>query len=385
MNTEGIASFPSYPLLHQQSREDERRGFSELLATVRQRTGQIFIAVCANTKGLVSHADYCSGFSVESEYLSQTEHGEIMSALRENGLLAASFSESEMMSFILSGEFEMIPKAYRFVYSTRGSGIHPLRSCTIPRLCESNEIATCSANARSLALAANKFETLKLLQAYGLPVPKFWLFQQNGVWLDSASPQIGQYVIAKPCYESASIGIDHQSVSFYSRRFDLLLRKRSQQLLQPIIVQQFVSGYEVEVPIICSERKLSTPAIGISLQGLKLLEDRILDYAVVYDDDYEFYEFDEIDPILARGARQIAITAATVLGLRGLCRIDFRIQLDGQTFITDVNALPHLTQHSSCHRGFQAVGLTYRDLLCMLAECGMRACEKQAEARSHFE
>ena len=340
------------------------------LAVVRSMGPRTFVAVCANTKIQEPPPDDYGDYSVTSEYFSELELGEILQAFNRLGITAAHFSEHQLIALIRSGEYGKIGAHHRFVYAARGSGTDPSRSAKVPQVCEAYRIATCSPNSHTVLIAADKHQVFGTLKRNGIPTPDFWIFE-NGEWAGGARPPQGHKVIAKPQYKSSSIGLDEESVALYSERFDGIVRDRSKLLRQPMIVQSFVEGFEVEVPIVTLDRVFSMPAIGIQIDGQKWLNGEILTYARVAKDDYEFYPFESIDADLANQARSIAETAATALGIDGLCKIDFRIRRDGALFVTDVNALPHLTRRSSCALAMKLLGYSYEELLGLAVVQGM--------------
>ncbi len=347
-----------------------RKAFDSALAVVRALAHQTFVAVCANTKWQGSPPDDYEKYSVTSEYLSKLELDEILWSFERLGIAAAHFPEQQLIALICSGEYGKIGAPYRFVYATRGSGTHPSRSGKVPAVCETYRISTCSPNSRTVLLAADKYLVFRTLKRHDVPTPDCWLFE-SGEWVGGRRPPQGHKVIAKPRYESASIGLDEESVARYSDTFDEIVRARAEILRQPMIVQSFVAGYEVEVPIVTLGGVSSMPAVGIQISGRKCLRDEILTYSRVADDDYEFYSFETVDAGMANRARSIAEAAAVALGISGLCRIDFRIGQDGVLFVTDVNALPHLTRRSSCALAAKLLGYSHEELLGLAVAQGM--------------
>jgi D-alanine-D-alanine ligase len=348
----------------------EKEEISRVLAFVRARATQTFLAVCANKQDSVIADDY-DGFSVSSEYFSEVELSEILQGLKRAGIAARHFSEPEMISCIVNGRFKQIPKHFRVVYSARGRGTGRSRSCRIAAICESHQIRTCSPDAYSLALAANKFHTFSLLRSQGLPTPECWLFQENGRWLNECRPSSGLKVIVKPCYESASIGVDQNAVMTYSKNLDDAILQRCQMFRQPMVVQAFVPGYEVEIPVAQFCSTLVLPAIGIAIGGNWFVGDEILDYERVNRDDYGFYEFSQLHGNVSAQLRYLAGRVTQTLMLHGLCRIDFRVLQNGIGYVTDINALPHLTRHSSCTRAIEAWGFQHEDLLSLMVGSAM--------------
>ena len=155
---------------------------------------------------------------------------------------------------------------------------------------------------------------------------------------------------------------------------DLRVRRLSEEFRQPITVQSFISGWEVEVPVIASKRLYAPMAVGISKHAKQLLGRDFLTYDDVKRDDYGFWNFSEMNPSTAEQICKIAIKLSDCLSLTGFSRIDFRVTTDGVPFVTDISTSPHITEHSSFACLFKFYGLDTKDLLPTLIAL---ACERE--------
>jgi len=203
-------------------------------------------------------------------------------------------------------------------------------------------------------------------------VPSTWLYIND--IQDKDIPNENEKIILKPIYESSSIGIDNESVIKYNRNEKILaiIRKKQHNLKQPIMLQQFISGFEVEVPVISYNGiVIGFPPVGISLNDTHLMGDQILNYELVYFDRYQFYDFTTIS-MLSEQLTQNAKKAALYLGIEGLGRIDFRIHSKEEKFyITDVSTNPHFVTHSAVHFAFQQSGLCDSDIVKAVICCAL--------------
>jgi D-alanine-D-alanine ligase len=240
------------------------------------------------------------------------------------------------------------------VYNAAQSGTGPGRKALIPSFCNMHGLVCTGSNAYVVSLCRHKYHVNKLLQQSGIPVPDSWLYYHG--WLHNCSPPFGQKVIVKPIYESASIGIDNNSVFVFDSNTETMLKERALIHRQPVIVQEFIKGYEAEVPLVIAEKDtISFDAVGISVNGKTLLNELFLDYDKIYFDKYAFFNLNEewkgSDVLLP-----CAESVADLLGMTGLCRVDFRIQEDGRYFVTDVSTNPHFVRHSSIGYAFRKLG-----------------------------
>lgn len=316
----------------------------------------IFLVVNTNEENV---EDDFSKFSITTEYYSNDELSQIISSLRRLKTIVHLFREEN--SFIAAFINNKLFLDNALVINSAQSGTGPGRKSLIPAFCNLNNLKYSGSNAYVVSLCRNKYHVNKLLQSHNIPVPNSWLYDTE--WFDDSIPTEGTKVITKPIYESASIGISNESKFDYDQSKISFIEKLSKITQQPIMVQEFVGGYEVEVPIICFETKVYTLcAVGISLNNSTYLGDNFLTYEDVFLDGYAFYDFGEFNPELSIQLLIYAKKVGRTLGINGLGRVDFRIDKDNNYFVTDVSTNPHLIKHSSYNYAFEKCGLNSHDI-----------------------
>lgn len=314
------------------------------------------ILIC-NAKNDANHSKSMGVFQMNTEYYSNDEFEQVLAMFRPLGMKMDFFTyEDDFFSYVLGQQPQNL-----LVYNSAQSGTGPGRKSLIPSFCNLHAIPCTGSNAYVVSLCRQKYHVNQILSKAGLSVPKTWLYSFGG-WLMGARPIHDLKIILKPIYESASIGIDDASVQFYTQDVDLLAQKRVELHHQSIIAQEFISGYEVEVPLVrVNERVIPLPPVGISIEGNHNLQDEILNYDRVYFDQYSFYDFQNECPELIRPLTDCAIAVVNILGMEGLCRVDFRIT-PHQFYITDVSTNPHFIAHSSVDFAFRKLGLSPNDI-----------------------
>lgn len=314
------------------------------------------ILVCNTKHSAASHTD-SGGFSMDTEYYSDDEFEQVLSMFYHIGLPLDVFTyEDDFFSYVIDEK-----PANLLVYNSAQSGTGPGRKSLIPAFCGLHNIPITGSDAYVVSLCRQKYHVNQILSQAGFRVPEAWLYSSDH-WQKSR-PVFGQKILLKPIYESASIGIDNASIQLYSDSVDPFIQKRSEKLHQPIIAQEFISGYEVEVPLVRAGRHVcQLPPVGISVQEKRFLGDEILDYERIYFDRYGFYDFAAESNDLANAISDCAANAAHILGMKGLCRVDFRITENGAYYITDVSTNPHFILHSSVHCAFDLLGLSSDDI-----------------------
>jgi D-alanine-D-alanine ligase len=221
------------------------------------------------------------------------------------------------------------------------------------------------------SLARHKFHAMALLQSAGVPVPPTFLFIPQTGWLDGRRPDIGSSVIIKPSHEAASIGVDALSLLRSDSGLDAAVADRAEIFQQPMTVQEFIPGREVEVPVFSFGREYYTPlAVGLSLGGAEDLSVQFLDYETVAADRYGFYEYARCGDAKKSEIFAHAGRSAAVLGIRDFGRIDFRIDDSDRPWAIDVSTSPYISRHSSFAFAVQACAGDAANLpLALLSAC----------------
>lgn len=295
----------------------------------------------------------------ETEFLSDDELEQIIEMFYQNQIPYEIFqNEKKFMRYILDSKHTI---ENTIVYNSAQSGSGAGRKALVPSFCNLFNIKITGSNPYVVSLCRHKYHVNRLLYAHNFSVPKTWLFDQG--WLNNEKPPFGKKLIIKPIYESASIGIESDSITCYDDVTDIFINKKQQEFSQPIIAQEFIAGYEAEVPIICTGKDYITLIpVGLSLSNDYFMGDEFLDYEKIYFDKYNFYDFSKM-PIYRSKMMTDVQEAAHILGMNGLCRIDFRISPDGTYYITDVSTNPHFIRHSSVHYAFLNSFLSEADIL----------------------
>jgi D-alanine-D-alanine ligase len=261
------------------------------------------------------------------------------------------------------------------VYTTAEGGSGPGRRALIPALCNLLGVPVLNSGAHAATMARHKFHAFAVLRRAGVRMPDTWQYFGDH-WSGSAVPPLGCKVIVKPTYESMGIGVGDDSVRIVDKDFGDWVAEKSKQFGQPAIVQEFISGDEVGVPVARFE----------SVQALPPIAQRRADggqYGVAaktfYDEhvahDISHAEYVSTNAQLA-AIRNAAILAFDSLEMRGVGRIDFRIDTDGRAWVFDTNGEPPPMPRTCWSSAMENLGFSFEDLpaawlgICLL-DCGL--------------
>lgn len=334
-----------------------------LIEAVRDLASDLCILLVANVTGDFDPRDGSPLAQAASEYFSDAELSQMVDGFAASGFPYRFFNgELPFIKEMIAGGIAEIGTTHKLVYSTAQSGDGAGRKSLIPAFCRLMGQPFCNSDAYVLSLVRNKFHVHSILAKMGLSVPPSWVYAGGGRWLGDVTPPPGMTLIAKLLYESASIGLDECSIGTISPKYIEVLEDRFATFRQPIIVQKFLSGFEVEVPILDIDGGLVLPPISVLREGGHM-GDRILNFSLVAEDLYDLVALPEIDERFGGQLRSAARKAFSVLGIQGLGRVDFRIDGAGQAFITDVATTPHMVRHGALSSAFSALGFSHPEML----------------------
>lgn len=335
----------------------------EAISFVKNRTEDIVLFLVVKMK---ASNIYHNQYDFSTEFFSEEELSDYIKAIESLGIYRdISYGEDEFIEKISKKYYDKYSQKYKIVFNTTGSKRIRSRSALIPAICEMINVKYASSDILTCSLLENKVNANSLLGYYGFPVPNSWYYHPNYGWMGAKPPKNTKLII-KPGAESASIGITLDSIGYFSEEFEHRVIEMSNILRESVIVQEFIDGWEVEVPVLNLKEPVVLPPMGIEVEGDKKLNDKFLSFESVYSDNYSYYRFDNISPELSASLVKVAKNSFCMLDLCGTVRVDFRVQDDRHYYITDYNNSPHLTRFHSTAKSLMSLGFDYQDLFCLL-------------------
>ncbi len=229
---------------------------------------------------------------------------------------------------------------------------------TIPALLDYAGIPYTGSGMLGSALAMNKVQTKRLLQAAGLPTPDF-VYVDRGDQLPQRAAEaistLGLPVVTKPVSEGSSVGVSipkteqelHQAVAELIDKYGAAL------------IEKFVDGTEITVGML---------GVGPRLQALPVLElvphKEFYDYEAKYTEGMtELIAPARISAAHTAEAQQVAVAAHKLLDLCGISRADMHLDGQGQVWIHELNSVPGLTELSDVPAAAKAAGMSYDQVI----------------------
>ncbi len=211
------------------------------------------------------------------------------------------------------------------------------------------------------SLALDKVVSKMIFVQHGLPTPDFAVLDGPEFEL----PDLPFPLIVKPKNEAVSFGIKIVSSENELREAAALIFK---EFDQPVLVEQFIAGREVNVGLLGNSPPEALPPAEILFgQGgppIYTFEDKTRqsgrEIGVACPAD--------LGEELTQRAQEIARRAFSVLGCYDCARVDMRLDAEGNLYILEVNSLPSLGEHGSYVQGAAAVGLDFPALVNRLVD-----------------
>lgn len=325
-----------------------RNWTADSLDQLRKHAQDLAVFVVANVKHQTVVLDDYVGFSVHNDYMTERVIREIVQSLRDLGSYVELFvGEDAFIKAVLEGSIDKVDRQKRLVFNLAQSGTGPARKSLIPCFCNLHRLPYCNSDGHVVALLRHKYHATSILRDHGIQVPRTWFFLEDGRWLDDSRPPDGLSVIVKPTYEAACIGLSRDCMRISDSTLDDFASARARLMRQPLTVQEFIRGYEVDVPVYFVPDAFAPMAVGVSVGGARNLGDDFLDYDALNERSYDFFDLAEVNPSAAIGMCRAAEHAAQVLGIKGYGRIDFRMAESGEFFLIDMQTMPDIHAQSS--------------------------------------
>lgn len=328
---------------------------------------KIIVTIICNVDGLTSNFENYEKDSVESEFMTIEQYQLLLSSFREMGFETNSyFDEDEFIKDYLNGTFYTNSHKRNFIINSAQKGVAVGRKSLIPAFCDMHQLCHNNSDAYTVSLSRDKYHLYCILKQLGFPCPQSWLYdsRRNG-WLNNEKPCDGKKLIAKLGYETSSIGLNQNNIFTMKEESSAFLEQLSINFKQEVIVQEFIEGYEIEVPVILSNETFALDAMCIVHNHNPEIGSKILDYDIRKNHDYEYMSFDQINVTQSNKMKKLAEEISTFLHISGLGRIDFRSDLEGNTFITDIATNPGISLYTATYNAFKQFGYSYQDMLCV--------------------
>ena len=238
-----------------------------------------------------------------------------------------------------------------------------LAAVDVIRLIERMGFKHTGAPADSNELCINKAYSKKRLIQFGVPTPRYQVFDrpEGEFFLDFP-------VIIKPTVEDASMGIDLASVVTDRESLFHRIAYIIKEYEQPAMAEEFVCGRELAVAMWGNEEIEVLPIAEEDFSWVTNPLEQLLTYESKWKPESPYYQNipARVPAVLnrkeAQAVKKAAVGSFRAMGLRDLGRVDIRFK-NGIPYIIDINELPDLSPESGFWNSARTTGITYPQMV----------------------
>ncbi len=258
------------------------------------------------------------------------------------------------------------------------------RESQIPAMLEMLGIPYTGSGPMTLAVALDKAWTHRFLSANGVPSPFFQVFTKPDEEIDK---RLELPAVVKPLAEGSSKGIRSNSLVKDETSLREQLSWAIKTYNQPAIVEKFLPGREFTIGLIGNDPPTVLPVVELLLNKLPEGANPLYSYEAKWIWDVPEKPLDifncpaDLSPQLKREINQIAVKTFKALSCRDICRIDMRLDGNGEPYVLEVNPLPGLIPNPDAHsclpEAAMAAHYTYDQLICTIFWHALRRYDMQ--------
>ncbi|MBI4363666.1 MAG: D-alanine--D-alanine ligase [Candidatus Doudnabacteria bacterium] len=227
------------------------------------------------------------------------------------------------------------------------------------------------------AVAMDKDVAKRLMRDAGLPIARFLVFKKE----DEFDPglvikKLGLPVFVKPANLGSSVGIS-------KAKSEDELKKAVDEAFQydnKILIEEFVAGREVECAVLGNE------APKASIPGEVIPHHEFYSYEAKYiDENGAALEIPaKLSDKEIRLIQELAVKTFKTLELEGMSRVDFFLKPNGEALVNEVNTIPGFTKISMYPKLWEALGITYSELIDQLIQLAIQRYEKESRLKTNY-
>jgi D-alanine-D-alanine ligase len=291
---------------------------------------------------------------------------EVLEAVQALALRLESLGHSvRLIDFLRDGwrDLNTLRKEVDLVYNYSVGFGSRSREVHAAAICEHLGIPYTGSDPLTLALASDKQLSKLIAKTNRIPTPTYRVVRalEAPVHL----PKTWSHCLVKPLYEGSSIGVSGPLSMEEQGSIETVIRRTLADYGYGVIVEEFISGYEVTVPVLGSENSRALPPVGLMLDGDMHLGMRTFSGALKVDLDC--VSWTARLPFPERTLRKLqewAVRIHNALGCRDLSRSDFRVTEDGRPFYLETNAIPQMTPEGGTFAcAAEAMGTSFNEVL----------------------
>ena len=257
------------------------------------------------------------------------------------------------------------------------------REAIVPIIAEELDIPYLGSDPATMVLCLNKQRTKEILSFHNIKTPQFRVFTEIPKITDGKQISLQFPLVVKPAGEGSSKGIKNSSLVMDFKQCQNEIARIIQEYKQAALVEEFISGREFTVAVLGNDPDImALPLVEIDFTSLPEGAARLYSYEAKWVWDVPENPLDifqcpaKVESALAKRIRKTAINAYKVLGCRDWCRVDVRLDEEGNPYILELNPIPGILpkpeQNSCFPKAARAGGWNYTMLINIVLKIACR-------------
>ncbi len=245
------------------------------------------------------------------------------------------------------------------------------REAHMPAILEFLGLPYTGSDPLTLATCLDKARTKEILAYHGVPTSKFVVADTFEIAVEAG---LKFPLFVKPLHEGSSKGIFNSSYVAGPEQLRLEVQRITENYAQPALVEEYLPGQEFTVALLGNGNELRVlPPVEINFGSLPSEALPVYSYEAKWlwdtkNSPIEIFRCPaKVQEDLGARIDQICRKTFEVLRCRDWCRIDLRLDGNGQPNVLEVNPLPGILpdpeEHSCFPMASRAAGLSYDQMI----------------------
>jgi D-alanine-D-alanine ligase len=245
------------------------------------------------------------------------------------------------------------------------------RESQVPVILETFGIPYIGSDGLTMSLALDKIMAKKFLVAEGIPTPPYLGIDRLDELINLDHMKFP--MIVKLRNEGTSKGMSDKSVVHNRKE----LKNQAEFLFHryhnsPLIIEKFIPGSELTVPLIGNEPVEVFPPVQISIKDKLDLGEMIYSFEMVTSPDLQYVCPAKISKRLEKMLSDLALRTYTAVGCLDFGRVDFRVDQDGNPYVLEINPLPSLSTEDVFNISPALVGCDFKNAIDKIIDAGLK-------------
>lgn len=292
---------------------------------------------------------------------------------------------SDVVCFLQTIRDEKVDLVFNLCESVFGESTKEMH---IPAILDLLNLPYTGSSALTLGMTLDKGLAKRILGSNNINTPECRIFYNEVVKADNSILDGLKFpLIIKPLLEHGSLGISQKSVVTSRKQLAAQINEMISKYKQPAIVEEFIAGREIYVPIIGNKNNEVVLAMSeIDFTQMPKDNFQILSYIGKWEAESEEYrETIPVCPIdLPRETyeeiKNIALKVFRLMDCRDYARIDIRLTEDNVPYVIDVNPNPCLDEDAGLAISAKVSGIEYPELINRI----VRSAMDRANGNGHY-